>query len=638
MEGKEGKLDPDYFEQKKKVLDKNIIDQKAAEDGDSANAEKGTGPKDTPTHSEKVFNEEINREFKLAQETAKDGDYETAIKMAEKILESPIPAVYSLRIKSIKDTWEKQKKAHESVDVLWEKHKLEEVDSTEFEKRFRTAASDIHKNKQLDDEVKKHMKSFMRDRGNEVKKEKKGFGGYLTIADNISNIVDEARELGDVSKGDVFDQSKLERAIARLKQARQLCLEDVNESYDSTENPPKQEFWNQFIEVNALIDRYETDYKRAFELFNLSEKPGDPFALKKLKISMDDQEVKQDHFDTLAAKVANFTHTKDKTDLKHFLGKMGTKYKKDKGASNVLNHFNQYEQFEDCVQLSQEGDLSHARMALEELKKSCKNKEIAKIVDKSIKAVESGKPIPEAYLDDFLSEFVKDSTAESERARRTGEMMKEEKYGVRHIKKRDNSSDLYAGRALSGHEHWGEGGHVAVDALEWIGFDRNPIETIGNLAATYLAFRIIVYGIVGPILDTFSFFIPFIGILKIPIYIIGIIILHPFMKTILHPIKRDLHFLAGDPYWYKEGTSLHTARKIASDKEERREWVGRRKEQYQGAKEWGGRRKDQLGAGVQRGKGRLDEYQRKRKEDKEAKEMENEKRKEEAAEDLAGSA
>ena len=585
---------PAGFVDPSRAHERGMSDEVPLDSSSSNNARKkstnGTGTGDPSTYSEKVFNEEINQEFKLAQEAARDGDYGTAIAITEEILKSPVPTAYSLRIQSIKSTWEKQKEAKEKVSTLWKKHELDEVQSTEFEKRFGKAVSEIHKDEQLDDDVKKHMKSFMRNRGNELKKEKGDFGGYFTIADDVSKITEEGRKLADDALTDV-NPSKLERGIARLEQAKELALENgLNK---------------QARELIPLIQRYKANYKDLFELFKISEKGrASPWATHRINYLKDDSEVQRDDLNALATKLDLFRSRKDK----------GSQDEMVAALKNIKKKYPNTTEFKELESLLGPGAIKRAN-------------------EKNTK---------DAFEAD-AKETLESVNAEAERAKRLGELYKE--YPDRHLKKAEDVRNKFRDRSISGHEHWGAGGTAVVDAAEWIGFDRNPIETIGNLAATIITWWIVVNGIVGPILDTFSFFIPFIGILKVPIYLIAIIILHPFMKTILHPIKMDLHFLAGDPYWYKEGTAVDKVRSTAyeagsaiSEKATAYNDAEKRMDVYRGAKKQAGEYAQKGTDLGRRGKDRLDEYRKERRLNKEVEEMEKKKRKEEAAKDVSGSA
>lgn len=60
-----------------------------------------------------------------------------------------------------------------------------------------------------------------------------------------------------------------------------------------------------------------------------------------------------------------------------------------------------------------------------------------------------------------------------------------------------------------------------------------------NIFAFLVTVWIVIYGIVGPVVETFAFFIPFLSILKYPIYVIGILIFYQFVKEIFEPFKED---------------------------------------------------------------------------------------------------
>ncbi|MCK4555205.1 MAG: hypothetical protein KAT83_01230 [Candidatus Aenigmarchaeota archaeon] len=386
-----------------------------------------------------------------------------------------------------------------------------------------------------------------------------GFEKVATKADEIQRLINEGTKIGDEAVKD-RNPAKLDRATKIFRQAMDEADIVARQTGDPTE---KDRYASQRFQAEQLLDRYTAVYEQLFRLFRDTEGIGraSVFTERHLKNVQDDHEFRRDDFQSLASLLNSYKVAPDE----------------DKGK-------------------------------------------ISNEIDALVGKIEKRHPQSKESLDIIKNNLHSDTDSaiyaasdESERAKKLGEATKDYRASGLTEKRRD-TRDMIRGRAISGHAHWGSGGSAVVDAAEWIGFDRNPIETIGNLIATYLAWRIVVYGIVGPILDVFSFFIPFIGILKIPIYLIAIIILHPFMKTIIHPIKKDLHFLAGDPYWYKEGTAVDKVRSTAyeaggaisekvtkyNDADERRGWADRRKEQIgahaKRGKEWAGRRKEQAGA------------------------------------------
>lgn len=94
-----------------------------------------------------------------------------------------------------------------------------------------------------------------------------------------------------------------------------------------------------------------------------------------------------------------------------------------------------------------------------------------------------------------------------------------------------------------GEEYEGSYGGAIGGIGSWLGFGEEPASgVLVNIFALLVTWLIVTNGIVGPILDTFAFFIPFMSILKYPIYVIGIIIFYQFIKGIFYPFKED--FLA----------------------------------------------------------------------------------------------
>ncbi len=399
---------------------------------------------------------------------------------------------------------------------------------------FYESGKDIYKFKvQMETEINNPTNLAIREildaEASKIISKEEGFAKRFTLSDEIQKLVTEATNLADEAK-QKKNPSKLERAIARLEQAKELC-ESGGPEYNK-----------QLMEIRPLIERYRYDYDQIFKLFGITEEGrASPWALNKIKYRRDDIEVERDDFDALATKLKlHQIHGSEESrnDVKKFTNHMKSKYG-DEWTKRLKDRYRNH---------------SFSNLLADENTLDTMNPE-------------------------ELNEALKTATAEAEHSMRLADMMKG--YGDkdgRHAQKARDTRDKFRGRAISGRKHWGEGGHWAVDAAEWVGFERNPIETLGNLAATIMTGWIVIKCIVGPILDVFEFFIPFINILRIPIYLIAIIILHPFMKTILHPIKRDLHFIAGDPYWYEKEKEDIEEEKTEEKKEEAEEELEEEKE------------------------------------------------------------
>lgn len=327
-----------------------------------------------------------------------------------------------------------------------------------------------------------------------------GFEKVATKADEIQNLINEGARIGD-------DAIKA-RNPAKLDRAKKIFEQAVNEAdivARQTGDPTERDRYDaQKFQAEQLLDRYTAVYEQLFKLFRDTEGIGraSVFTERHLKNVQDDHEFRRDDFQSLASLLNSY------------------KIASDEEKGKILKEI-------DALVRKIEKRHPEAKKSLEKIR---------------------------ANLHSDIDSAIYAATDESERAKELGEATKG--YIAQGLpEKRKDTRDIIRGRALTGHRHWGTGGTGNIgflaDVGEWVGLDRNPVETFGNLAATIMTGVIVIRCIVGPILDVFDFFIPFINILRIPIYLIAIIILHPFMKTILHPIKRDLHFLAGDPYWYE---------------------------------------------------------------------------------------
>ncbi|MCK5333337.1 MAG: hypothetical protein KAJ24_02410, partial [Candidatus Aenigmarchaeota archaeon] len=545
-------------------------------------------------------NDSLARSFELdAQNYANDGDYEEAVKMLKLGIGELNDESYTKKFNEKIKHWKLIDALKKKTAEEW-KHHTTNSDRTVFRKKISNINHgefydelDDEAKTYIDEKVEKKLRNLRGDEREDAKKQEiqkflrgrfvdsasshlsdldkeKGIRRSFSKIDDIQRAIAEATRLGDLGKKK-NDVNFIDRALDLIKQAENDCLDD------------KDFYYEQYKQVKDLKEKYERDKDAIHRLRELvGSSPSHPFISRKLKIYRDDTEKRRDSYDNFGASLSA-------------LHKAQERYEEDP-AKKKFDADSTQENEDALMATSARAALDEARDTVKDVYEKEK-KTVSKLVSEKDdahikKAMDDHLTIEDGLITSdskSIKKVLKSVTTGAENARRRAELSKN--YEARSDTQRTDAQDLYRDRALSSHEHWGTGGTAVVDAAEWIGFARNPIETIGNLAATYLAWRIVVYGIVGPILDTFSFFIPFINILKVPIYLIALIILHPFMKTILHPIKRDLHFLAGDPYWYKEGTSVDKVRSKAydaggavSDKtaeynDAGDQWIGRRKEQ-----------------------------------------------------------
>lgn len=454
--------------------------------------------------------------FKKAENMAARGDFAGAVEVGEEVLKTLAGTPYEGMYSKIVEKW----KAQNTIEKEIEEHATSwfGMSGEDIDKEIRSRLDDLGKD--IKDPKVAAARTALRKKLIEAQRRAestKGRGNF-TIEDDITKIVDEANKLADSALDPKsLNPSKLERGIARLESALALAKEHG--------------LTKRVREIEPLIARYRAKYQQVLQLVRISEKGrASPWADEKFEVLKDDVEVQRDDFDALAAKI----------DI--WRSRPG-----DKNAESALRSW--------MVKLQGKYHDEYSKDAL----------------SKAENLLSSGSSHPD--FEKNAKAALTHATAASEYAKNFAELIGG--YGGpkgTHESKAKQVRDKYRGR-ITGYRHWGEGGNKWFDAAEWVGFSRDPIETIGNLAATVLTVYLVTWKIVGPVLDMFSFYIPFLNsVLKYPILLIAIIIFHPFIKAILHPIKMDLGRIAKDPYWYEHGEEKEKEeKKVKREEEEEKE-------------------------------------------------------------------